>query len=559
MRNARTGTKTKSDGGKRRVRIAQEICVRVALIALIVFALEGQAATFGSVRGGAVALPSDEISPAERARIKAAIATNVANLQRAGRLPMVTAREAVPPVKFQWPLELVPGHPEHVARTVLNFVDHDPAFPDQLLDYSCGTRTYDTPDGYNHQGTDITSYPFAERKQANDEAVVVAAAPGTIVFKEDGQPDQSCSLNSLPWNAVYLRHADGSTTWYGHLKLHSLTVKNVGDAVDAGEFLGVMGSSGDSTGPHVHFEVYDSGGNLIDPFAGPCNPSTAQSWWADQRPYEEPAIDLVTTGNAPVNFNACPTPEAEHRSAYFQPGQTVYATAFLTDQVGGTATAFTVYTPNGTLFAATTIPTDADFYTTSYWEWSFPLPASAPSGMWRLDVGFDGQMSSVNFQVGATEPARQDAIEYYNASINHYFMTSFPAEAAALDIGVPVAGWTRTGASFPTYSEPGMNLASTCRFFGTPGRGINSHFYTVIPEECALVMQNPDWYFEAIAFYIAAPDVIQCPPSTRPVFRLYNNGQGGQPNHRYTTSWPIISLMQSQGWWIEGVGMCTPL
>jgi len=43
------------------------------------------------------------------------------------------------------------------------------------------------------------------------------------------------------------------------------------------------------------------------------------------------------------------------------------------------------------------------------------------------------------------------------------------------------------------------------------------------------------------------------------VFRLYNNGQGGQPNHRYTTSWPIISLMQSQGWWIEGVGMCTPL
>ena len=83
-----------------------------------------------------------------------------------------------------------------------------------------------------------------------------------------------------------------------------------------------------------------------------------------------------------------------------------------------------------------------------------------------------------------------------------------------------------------------MDLASTCRFFGTPGRGINSHFYTVIPEECALVMQNPDWYFEAIAFYIAAPDVIQCPPSARPVFRLYNNGQGGQPNHRYTTSWP---------------------
>jgi len=535
------------------------MCLTAALSAFV--ALDVNAAPFGSVRGGAVALPTDEIAPAERARIKAAIASNIESLQRSGRLAHVMPRQA-PVVTFQWPLQLVPGHPERVARTVINFVDHDPGFPGQLQDYACGTRTYDTADGYNHQGTDITSYPFAERKQANDEAVVVAAAAGTIVFKQDGQPDHSCSLNMLPWNAVYLRHADGSITWYGHLKLGSLTVKNVGDTVDAGEFLGVMGSSGDSTGPHVHFEVYDSAGNLIDPFAGPCNPSTAQSWWADQPPYFEPAIDLVMTGDAPVEFTACPTPEVEHRSAYFQPGQAVYATTFLTDQLSGNGSTFSVYTPDGILFATRTVPTDAGFYAASFWEWSFQLPPGAPSGSWRLDVSFNGQTKSAAFEVGvdAAEPARQDAIEYYNASINHYFMTSFPEEAAALDIGFPVAGWTRTGKSFPVYSVPGTDLAPACRFFGALGSGINSHFYTVIAPECALVMQNPNWHFEAIAFYIAAPDgPIQCPQYTRPVFRLYNNGQGGQSNHRYTTSWPVISLMQSQGWWIEGVGMCTPL
>src|SRR5215470_6747779 len=333
------------------VQAARRICLCVLVAVPVFLAPFGIGDSLAAGGGGALPLPSDEISPADRARISAAIDISVKRMQRTGRIAQPPAGAHV---TFQWPLQMVPGHPELVARTVTNFVDHNHAYPNQVQDYMCHARSYDQSNGYNHQGTDITTWPFAQRKQNNDEAIVVAAAAGTIVFKEDGMPDHSCSLSSQQWNAVYLRHGDGSVTWYGHLKANSLTTKQMGDSVAAGEFLGVMGSSGDSTGPHVHFEVHDSAGNVIDPFAGPCNPSTAQSWWADQRPYEEPAIDLVTTGNAPVNFNACPTPEAEHRSAYFQPGQTVYATAFLTDQVGGTATAFTVYTPDGTLFATTT-------------------------------------------------------------------------------------------------------------------------------------------------------------------------------------------------------------
>jgi len=539
----------------------RDVCLHLLFVTSVALATLAHGAEYGTVRGGRLLLPSDEISPGERARINATISRNIDALQRSGRVtpqPKIMSK-AAPAVLFQWPLQLVPGHPERVARTVIAYVDHDPNYPNQVLDYACGNRSYDTANGYNHQGTDITSFPFMQRKQNDDEAIVVAAAAGVIVLKEDGVPDHSCSMNTNPWNAVYVRHSDGSQAWYGHLKANSLTTKNVGDAVDVGEFLGVMGSSGDSTGPHLHFEVYDAGGNLIDPFVGACNDFNQYSWWADQRPYEEPAIDLVITGDAPVGFLACPAAEVEHRSSHFQPGQTVYITAFLTDQRRLNATAFAVYSPDGNLMASKTVPSDADFYPASFWEWSFPLAATAAPGAWTAQVAFNGQTQSVAFEVGTTEPPRADAVEYYNATLDHYFMTSFANEIAILDAGTKIQGWTRTGESFPTYTAADPDFATVCRFYGTPGLGENTHFYTGFNSECTTLEGNPDWIFEANAFYIPTPQNVQCPPSTRPVFRVYNNGLGGTPNHRYTTSWPVVNLMQSKGWILEGVTMCTPL
>src|SRR5947199_4200677 len=200
------------------------LALLTAAVALGVLSTTVEAALPGAVRGGAVPLPTDEITPAERARIETALARNVDSLLRAGRLAAITpkiASKSAPLVPLQWPLQLVPGHPEKGARTITNYVDNNSAFPNELLDYNCGARTYDQANGYNHQGTDITAYPFAWRKMDNEEAIVVAAAPGIIVMREDGQFDRSCALNMQPWNAVYLRHADGSMTWYGHLKARS--------------------------------------------------------------------------------------------------------------------------------------------------------------------------------------------------------------------------------------------------------------------------------------------------------------------------------------------------
>ena len=58
-------------------------------------------------------------------------------------------------------------------------------------------------------------------------------------------------------------------------------------------------------------------------------------------------------------------------------------------------------------------------------------PTSAPSGTWRFEVVFNGQTQSVNFQLGAVEPPRVNVVEYYAASLDHYFMTGFTTEEAA--------------------------------------------------------------------------------------------------------------------------------
>jgi Repeat of unknown function (DUF5648) len=80
-----------------------------------------------------------------------------------------------------------------------------------------------------------------------------------------------------------------------------------------------------------------------------------------------------------------------------------------------------------------------------------------------------------------------------------------------------------------------------------------------------LVNQNPAWQLEGDVMSVPVPDPAgNCAAGTQPVYRLYNNGQGEAPNHRYTTSLAIRSQMLAQGWIAEGYGnvgviMCSPI
>jgi murein DD-endopeptidase MepM/ murein hydrolase activator NlpD len=61
---------------------------------------------------------------------------------------------------------------------------------------------------------------------------------------------------------VKLRHADGTVTLYGHV---NTTMVNVGQRVMAGDQIATVGNRGNSTGPHLHFEVLLGGSQRVDP------------------------------------------------------------------------------------------------------------------------------------------------------------------------------------------------------------------------------------------------------------------------------------------------------
>lgn len=153
----------------------------------------------------------------------------------------------------------------------------------------------------------------------------------------------------------------------------------------------------------------------------------------------------------------------------------------------------------------------------------------------------------------ATPATTAPAIEYYNAAFDHYFVTSLPDEIAKLDSGA-IGGWSRTGESFAVFAG-GSAHAAVCRFFSASFAPKSSHFYTALANECSTLRQNADWQFEGVVFEIDLPDASgTCTAPRVPLYRMYNNGQGGAPNHRYTTSSAVRASMVARGWTPEGLG-----
>ena len=155
-----------------------------------------------------------------------------------------------------------------------------------------------------------------------------------------------------------------------------------------------------------------------------------------------------------------------------------------------------------------------------------------------------------------------DVIEFYNAALDHYFMTSLPTEIDILDSG-RLPGWVRTGQSFKGYAQMATGASPVCRFY-MPAP-LDSHFYSASPAECSIVRATyPSFILESPdLFYIPLPDTTTgvCPSGTISVFRLYNNRVDA--NHRYTTDPQIKAQMISLGYIAEGYGssatiMCAP-
>lgn len=157
--------------------------------------------------------------------------------------------------EFVFPVDCEPGK----TCLIQKYFDHDPAAG--RSDFRCGKLTTD-----GHDGTDIRVRTMADLRQG---VRVFAAKAGTVVRIRDGEPDVGVRARAIEGgkdagNAVVIDHGGGWETQYSHLRQGSLKVRP-GQKVTAGEPIALIGLSGNSEYPHLHFTVR-SGRMALDPF-----------------------------------------------------------------------------------------------------------------------------------------------------------------------------------------------------------------------------------------------------------------------------------------------------
>lgn len=196
------------------------------------------------------------------------------------------------PAKLLWPL----GDPRDPETTIGNYNDVDPR-PDRAGDFAGGTNTYD-----GHDAFDIGLANFARMDAGK---TVYAAAAGTVIAAEDGHFDRRTDMGDAPVNYVSIDHGNGWVTSYLHLKSASVAVKP-GEVVAAGQPLGLVGSSGSSTAPHLHFAVYYRG-LAVETMYGP------SVYFVDPPPYKPTVAPHVTAAgisNGPIGTDFRELPQS---------------------------------------------------------------------------------------------------------------------------------------------------------------------------------------------------------------------------------------------------------
>ena len=156
-------------------------------------------------------------------------------------------------------------------------------------------------------------------------------------------------------------------------------------------------------------------------------------------------------------------------------------------------------------------------------------------------------------------------IEYYNQSLDAYFITARPTEQILLD---SAAGFSRTGTRFvaSAAADATLNQTRICRFYiSSASPFVSSHFYGAEKTDCSLIQANlPSGFsFEGYDFAVTAADATGACPIANKVqiyraFRAARVGANGKtPNHRYTASLSEYNTMIALGWAGEGVAYCT--
>lgn len=151
--------------------------------------------------------------------------------------------------------------------------------------------SYPITQGYG--GTDTSAYHTGIDYGCPLGTPILASEDGTVYFAGWD--------NSGYGNCVILQHPDGKATLYAHLR--DLPLVKTGQQVKRSQLIGFSGSTGNSTGPHLHFEARTQAGNYkthFDPMELPLHSSI------------DPAVPPAITPAPPIN-----TPALKGASEFF--------------------------------------------------------------------------------------------------------------------------------------------------------------------------------------------------------------------------------------------------
>lgn len=295
-----------------------------------------------------------------------------------GSLTSDTSSNTLPTVTttadgWMWPLAGLDGH-EWVINNYVDLLQGSPAMEDYKGGSGDDAKTYN-----DHRGIDIDISSF----RAMDEGVGIrAVVGGEVVDVYDGHFDRETSCDNDDWNAVFVESDDGYLMYYGHMRNGSMSVE-VGDRVERGDTLGLVGSSGCSSGPHLHFEVW-AGDVLIDPFQ--------DGLWASPPVYDTPASLMAGLLEADGFLDFLDIQDPGDQATAIQLGQDLGFGVSMAGGEAGDRVLVEVSEPGGQIWETMSLTFDQT-WRHSFWYWN-----RSPDrlGKWQAAFFVNGELSETH-------------------------------------------------------------------------------------------------------------------------------------------------------------------
>lgn len=299
-----------------------------------------------------------------------------------------------------------------------------------ISDHKCGTKTYD-----GHQGTDFVIKSFA---QMDSGVAVLAVDTGLVIAVVDGIFDRETVSDTTKGlgNYIGLKHSGDLFTYYAHLKINSPLVQ-LGDTVLPGQQIAEVASSGNSSDPHLHFELWYDSLLVIDPYAGECG--NTGTYWLDPIPYDD-SYQLWESGLTPIVPTLEQLKERPEQKTEFLIGVDSVI-SFWTLQYGlldGAVSKIQWFTPSNVLWSEWSLPYDQDWWYHYFWSY-IDMPPTGFEGTWKVVYRVNGKVeSAVNFEVasalGVSEKSDDSVALYYSDGFVHVNLTKSTRSNCTIEV-----------------------------------------------------------------------------------------------------------------------------